>query len=114
VENALYHGLNRCSLRGTITITAFTEENTVIIRVHDNGNGIPKDQLEKINDLLRQPPQFTELGHREQMSIGLKNIHTRIQLYYGLDYGLSVESVEGQGTSIMIKVPKIERGDRNV
>jgi two-component system sensor histidine kinase YesM len=114
VENSLYHGLNRCSIKGTITINAYIEDNVVIINIQDNGMGIPNEQLSKIKDLLDKPPQFTELGHREQISIGLKNIHTRIQLYYGLEYGLSIESIEGQGTNISIKVPKVERGDISV
>jgi two-component system sensor histidine kinase YesM len=114
VENSLYHGLNRCSIKGTISLSAYIEDSVVIIKIQDNGKGIPEEQLSKIKDMLNKPPQFTELGHREHISIGLKNIHTRIQLYYGLDYGLSIESIEGKGTSILIKVPRIERGDINV
>lgn len=114
VENALYHGLNRCSIKGIISLSAHIEENVVIIKLEDTGKGIPLEQLGKIKEMLNKPPQFTELGHREQISIGLKNIHTRIQLYYGTNYGLSIESIEGKGTSILIKVPIVERGDINV
>ena len=48
---------------------------------------------------------FTELGHRNKQSIGLKNIHSRIELYYGKGYGLTVTSIHGEWTNIQIRLP---------
>lgn len=64
-------------------------------------------QLEQLNLVLKQKAEFTELGHRNKQSIGIKNIHTRIQLYYGDEYGLKIQSQKNEGTSILIKLPKL-------
>jgi Predicted signal transduction protein with a C-terminal ATPase domain len=107
VENSLYHGLNRCSTPGTIMIKAYVYNNTIYFKISDNGIGMNKEQLKKMQEALDKPVQFTELGRREKQSIGLKNIHTRISLYYGIGYGLSVTSEENAGTTITLKLPVI-------
>ena len=58
-----------------------------------------------IRSKLSEEASFTELGHRNKQGIGLKNIHSRIELYYGKGYGLTIESTPGNGTSITIRVP---------
>ena len=65
------------------------------------------ETLERLNEDLRRPPSFTELGHRSRQHIGIKNIQSRIELYYGQGYGLTIESQEGSFTSIFIKIPVI-------
>ena len=51
------------------------------------------------------PKYFTELEHRNKQSIGLKNIHSRIELYYGHGYDLHITSDPGNWTNIRIKLP---------
>ncbi len=111
VENALYHGLQYCHKGNTITIKAYTKENTIFIEVSDNGTGMTKLQLKNLQDLLNEEAKFTELGHRKSQSIGLKNIHSRIILYYGLGYGLSIHSEENIGTRVTIMLPIIHQED---
>ena len=65
-------------------------------------------QLSELQDLLREPPQFSELGRRDKRSIGLKNVHSRISLYYGPSYGLTLESERDVGTKVIVTVPIIE------
>lgn len=114
VENALNHGFNRCSVTGTIDIYGYTKENNIIIEVIDNGLGMDSDNLKNIQTLLAKPIEFTEMGRRDKQSIGIKNIHSRIQLYYGIGYGLTIESEENKGTTIRIQIPMIEKDDINV
>lgn len=109
VENSLYHGLNYCTAGDCISIHGRIEENTIYICVEDNGQGMSKTQLGEIRAKLNEEASFTELGHRSKQSIGLKNIHSRIELYYGRGYGLSVESEENKGTCIQIKLPVIKK-----
>ena len=61
--------------------------------------------LEALNRKLEEDASFTELGHRTKQSIGLKNIHSRIELYYGKGYGLHIASSMGKGTTITIRLP---------
>jgi len=71
VENALYHGLNYCTTGDAITIHAYTENSSLIIDVHDNGQGMDVETLIKLQSSLREEASFTELGHRNKQSIGL-------------------------------------------
>lgn len=105
VENALYHGLNYCTTGDTILIRIRSEQNSLLIDVHDNGQGMNPDTLDRLQNSLNQEASFTELGHRNKQSIGLKNIHSRIELYYGHGYGLTISSQLGEWTNIRIKLP---------
>ena len=105
VENSLYHGLKQCTQGDTIRISGRQEDSCLVIDVHDNGCGIDRETLEELRRSLMKEPSFTELGHRNRQSIGLKNIHSRIELYYGRGYGLTVTSAEGEWTNIQIRVP---------
>jgi two-component system sensor histidine kinase YesM len=114
VENALYHGLNYCSTGDCITISGHMEEGCIYLEVRDNGLGISPQQLHELTLRLEEEPSFTELGHRNKQSIGLKNIHSRIELYYGRGYGLTVSSTPGHGTSVGIKLPVIVKEDAKI
>lgn len=114
VENSFSHGLQNCQFGHRIHIYGFISEACFYIYVVDDGKGMTFDQLAKLNDSLNEAPAFTELGHRTNQSIGLKNINTRIELYYGKGYGLSVESKLERGTLIRIKLPYLEEEDSHV
>lgn len=105
VENALYHGLNYCTHGSSITIRGWEEDRYLYIDVFDDGQGIDTMRLSELQQKLNEEASFTELGHRNNQSIGLKNIHSRIGLYYGYGYGLSVTSEFGKWTNIRIKLP---------
>lgn len=105
VENALYHGLNYCTTGDIISIHVHTENNTLYLDVRDNGQGMDNETLTELQNSLSEEASFTELGHRSKQSIGLKNIHTRIELYYGKGYGLTVTSILHEWTNIRIKLP---------
>lgn len=105
VENALYHGLKYCSCGDLITITGQMENRYLLIDVRDNGQGMEEAQLSALQKMLDQEASFTELGHRNKQSIGLKNIHSRIELYYGRGYGLTITSSYGEWTNIRIRLP---------
>lgn len=113
VENSLYHGLNYCTSGDTIAISGHISNGCIYIDVSDNGVGMELPQLETLRSRLREEPSFTELGHRNRQSIGLKNIHSRIELYYGKGYGLSIDSHAGKGTTIHIKVPILNRKEKS-
>lgn len=105
VENALFHGLGYCSTGDEISITARRGEGLLLFTVADNGKGMDGETLSALRENLSRPPSFTELGKRGRQSIGLKNIQSRIELYYGHGYGISVESAPGEGTRIHLRLP---------
>ena len=108
VENALYHGLDNCQQGDRISISARAEGTFLKLLVSDNGVGMSCEDLLSLRQALTQKPEFTELGQRREEGIGVKNIHTRISLYYGSGYGLQVASRQGEGTSIFITLPLMD------
>lgn len=114
VENALYHGLLHCNAGSTIRLSGQKQENLLIFSVEDDGVGIDPETLEKIHSSLAQKPCFQELNQRENGSIGLKNIHTRIQLYYGETYGITIASHKGRGTSVCLTLPILPENQADI
>lgn len=108
VENALYHGLDDCIAGDTISISARQDRTDLVLEVSDNGQGMTDMDLKALKEKLAEEPHFTELGHRTNASIGIKNIHSRIELYYGKEYGLSVQSAIHKGTTVTIRIPVTE------
>lgn len=108
VENALYHGLLHCNAGSTIWLSAGRLGKVICFTVKDNGVGISRENLEKLRLLLSEKPKFQELNQRENGSIGLKNINSRIKLYYGEDYGVEITSESGKGTAVQIRIPVVD------
>lgn len=98
VENSIYHGINTLESNGTIHILGFIDGYNIIFKVIDNGLGIDNDVVEKLNDYINDKNQLFK-------SIGLKNVHRRIQLYYGKEYGINIESIYGKGTIVTAVLP---------
>ncbi|MCH6265931.1 MULTISPECIES: sensor histidine kinase [Neobacillus] len=101
VENSFKHGLEPSGGISKISITALEEsEEAYIIRIQDNGVGISPLRLEEIRQNLRQK-DVMEGGP----GIGMVNVHRRIVHLFGDEYGISVESKEGIGAVISIRLP---------
>jgi len=107
VENALYHGLGYCKNGDRIVINGSVSNQLIVLEIIDNGKGMETKEVNLLQMNLSKEAHFTELGQRNKESIGLKNIHTRIALYYGQGYGLSISSKKDEGTRIQIKIPLI-------
>ncbi len=108
VENALYHGLLNCSMGSTITLSARKAGGKLYFSVTDDGVGISGEAMEQLRKSLMKKSSFAEPNGDGNGSIGLKNINSRIQLYYGEQYGVNIVSETGKGTTVTICVPEIE------
>lgn len=98
VENGIYHGLKYKKTKGSIRITGHKEEDKMIIKVIDDGIGMNGETLENIYKKKK------EASNRHN-GIGMKNVQDRISLYYGEDYGLTIDSKENEGTVVTIIIP---------
>lgn len=92
VENSIKHGFMNKAGECTIKIGAMLQEDSLIISVVDNGNGISHNKQGNI---------FSENTEH----IGLSNIQQRIHKLCGNKYGLSINSEETKSTSVIIKLP---------
>lgn len=96
VENAINHGLKNARGEKNIMIGAHAEAEQLVITVEDNGVGISK---EKLQDLLTADSE-------QNASIGLTNIHSRMKMLYGAEYGVVIKSEEGKGTKVSLRIPR--------
>jgi two-component system, sensor histidine kinase YesM len=99
VENCIYHGLKQKSGQGTILISGETHDNHVYIRITDDGVGIPAERLSEVQKALS--------GDATSTVYGIKNVHDRIQMRYGMNNGIFISSIEGQYTTVTVKLPVI-------
>ena len=107
VENAIFHGLEEHMDGGKVIIEVIVTENNLILTVSDNGKGIKPEILAELNRKIQSSNQSSESNENKQRNtgIGLPNIHKRIQLLWGKEYGVSVFSTLNQGTDVEITIP---------
>ncbi|MDU4975834.1 MAG: sensor histidine kinase [Hungatella hathewayi] len=111
VENIILHGFTKEQEDCTIRIGVYISHGMLVYDVEDNGIGIPKDELDSIRESLKEQnvieydEQNAKLRRNSGRGIGLQNVHQRIGLYYGNQYGLEIFSREGEGTEVIIRIP---------
>ena len=101
IENAIYHGIDRMVDEGKINIGIHQKGDRIIFTVEDNGVGMTEEQCEKI--------LHKDAGDR--VGIGIKNVNDRIKIYFGEEYGLTIQSELDEGTRVTISMPKITEND---
>ena len=101
IENAIYHGLDSREEGGRIEILGYKTEDLIIFEVADNGTGMEAGQVRKLNDYLNDLKNSFK-------SIGLKNVHKRIKLRYGNEYGIEVFSKPEEGTKVRVTLPGLQ------
>lgn len=102
VENAIYHGMEFMDGDGEILVRTFLEGGELIFTISDNGLGMTREQVEGL--LIEQT---AHVSSKRGSGIGVKNVNERIRLYFGEQYGLSIESEPDEGTTIRIHLPAI-------
>lgn len=111
VENIILHGFTKEQEDCTIRIGVYISHGMLVYDVEDNGIGISKDELDSIRQSLKEQnvieydEQNAKLRRNSGRGIGLQNVHQRIGLYYGNQYGLEIFSREGEGTEVIIRIP---------
>ncbi|WP_408070195.1 sensor histidine kinase [Butyrivibrio sp. JL13D10] len=101
VENALYHGIKNKRGGGRIIVTGGDLGDYIQITVKDDGIGMTPERLKNIRDNLAvEKPEDNTI-------YGLYNINERIKLSFGEEYGIGIDSTEGGGTIVNIRLPKI-------
>ena len=100
LENAIYYGVECMDGDGEIEVRGYRRNDDVYIEVTDNGLGIPENEVEQ---LLRENNRV----HKRGSGVGLLNVHNRIRLRFGEKYGLEIESVPDEGTTVRIHLPYI-------
>ena len=96
VENALYHGIKNRRGKGKIIVKASLLKNqTILFCVSDNGIGMTLERLQQVKRSLDE-----ENESQDKLGFGLFNVTQRIRLNYGNEYGLTIDSEYGKGTTV--------------
>ncbi len=99
VENALYHGIKMKRGAGHIYIVGRRDGGGALLQVTDDGVGMPPERLEQLRRAMER---------QERVGFGLSAVHERLRLFFGLEYGLSVSSRPGVGTTVTARIPAVK------
>jgi two-component system sensor histidine kinase YesM len=99
IENAIYHGIEYMVDEGYINISAKIIGNKLLYEINDNGLGMNEETITKILSY--------ESKNKGGSGVGVKNVHERIQLSFGKEYGIEIESELEVGTKVKIWLPVI-------
>lgn len=110
IENSIIHGFNQNE--GIIEITAYLVEQALIIKVADNGQGIPPEKLENLIEVLSQNHLLKGIETKARAgfsSIGLFNVNERLKMTFGPMASVTIVSGTGKGAKITLAIP-LEKG----
>ncbi len=102
LENAIYHGIREAPGPRRIGIVVSEADGRLRITVDDDGLGMAPEKLAELRARLAGPGDELDAGRR---SIGLANTNKRLKLAFGEEFGLSVSSSLGQGTTVTVELP---------
>lgn len=100
VENAIVHNIQEVNPLN-IQIEGRTEDKCIVFIIRDNGRGMDREQVQKLLENSDNSKKSIFRG------IGVNNVHQRIRLKYGDQYGIQIESEKGRGTIAKIRFPAI-------
>lgn len=107
LENAIYHGMAAADDDGEIKIRVWREQDEIYIDVSDNGLGMPPEVAQGLLDETRP------IASGKGSGIGVRNVHRRLQLTFGADYGLTIFSEPDEGTMVRIHIPVLNTPEIN-
>ncbi len=105
LENAIIHGFSDITEGGIIDISIRKTGRNVIIEVSDNGKGMDPEMLDSLCTKIRNSNSLANDNTGPHTGIGLENVDRRIKLFFGSEYGLSVNSCPKVGTDVELFIP---------
>lgn len=115
LENAIYHGMEGMDGDGEIRIRGERIEGDIpqiLLSVEDNGFGMTEEKATALLEREDNLPSFSAQKKRGS-GVGLINVHKRIRLRFGPEYGLKIITAPDEGTKVEIRLPFIEFTEEN-
>lgn len=106
LENSINYAVNDMDDDGVIKVTGELKDGNVILSVIDNGIGMSEEQMDSVLTDENQE-------HKHGSGVGLVNVNKRLQLFFGKEHGLKVESKLDEGTKVTISIPAIPYTEEN-
>nr|WP_296484224.1 sensor histidine kinase [uncultured Acetatifactor sp.] len=107
VENAILHGIAPMTGNGTLKISVGRQGEILYVKVEDNGIGMDSIRKSELEEYISRP----ENSREDKGSIGVRNVHRRVRLACGDQYGVSIESRPYRGSGFLITFPLRRKGD---
>lgn len=106
IENCFKYVVEPREERSHISIICFDDGHDVIIKITDNGDGMPKDMIALA---LKG-----NLNRNKNDGLGIFNVSERLKLSFGDGYGLQIESSfrKGEGVTVLIRCPLVQSTDQ--
>jgi two-component system, LytTR family, sensor kinase len=99
VENAIRHGIEPSETAGRLVITIADAPSEALVTIEDDGVGADPVHLGRIMS-----------GATQRAGIGLHNVDERLRATFGEDHGLAIETGDGSGTKVTLRIPKFHAG----
>ena len=100
LENAIYYGMEFMDGEGEIYVRGYRKDDDIYLEVEDNGLGMPEEEAAELLNGKERP-------HKHGSGVGLINVHSRLKLRFGEEYGLIIHSCPDEGMMIQIHIPYI-------
>ncbi|MDG0809846.1 sensor histidine kinase [Cohnella rhizosphaerae] len=104
MENSIKHGFPANGSLHIVLTTSLASERSVLISIKDNGPGIEKTGLASLNRRFRES-DYAPADDQTRESIGLGNINERLKLFYGENYAIRLNSLEGEYAETIVTIP---------
>jgi len=107
LENIFMHGIEGMESGATITLRIYGDKTYTWIEISDNGTGM--DEETRLNLLNYDSPSEKPLSSGQRTGstgIGSRNVFRRLQLIYGQQHAVYIDSTIGVGTTIKLRIPK--------
>lgn len=106
LENAIYYGMEFMDGEGEIHVRGYRRGDDVYLEVEDNGLGMPEEEAAELLNGEERP-------HKHGSGVGLINVHSRLRLRFGDEYGLIIHSCPDEGMRIQIHIPYVAYTSEN-
>lgn len=115
VENAIVHGFEKGDDNFYLSITGNRETGYMVFYIRDTGVGMSREQVQAI----WKEPDTKQYASQRIGKYAIKNVKERLELIYRKDFELLIESEEGYGTTVMIRIPcgleeRTQHGDKTI
>lgn len=102
IENSLFHAFDEETTNGRIEISAILHNDRLTIMITDNGRGMTTEEIKNIFENNKAVSDTL-------VKIGIVNVDKRLKLMFGEEFGIEVSSTPGNGTTVKINTPIINK-----
>lgn len=99
VENAVRHGIELPGGSGLVQVSGEADGTECVIAVEDDGPGMDPEYAAAVL-----------AGRSSAGGLGLVNVDRRLRTVFGAGYGLVIETADGAGTRVLLRLPRFQPG----